>query len=311
MDRTLRLQALVAPLRDDVLSGAADIARVAVDTVRRAALESPAGDVLELRRELGEVGQAILDAQPVMAPLVALVAAILDAAGAASDLEGGREAVLGAAQAFRTDLGSRTARVATRAAALLPAPEQGPVLTLSSSSTVREALLANDDRGALEVTVLESRPMQEGRILAAALARAGVPVTLAVDAAASTLVRRSSMVLLGADSVGDAGVVNKVGSLAVASAARAAGVPVLVLTDETKILPVGFPQHLGSQRPAREVWQAPAGVRVWNQYFEAVPLDAVTSVVAESATMTPLEVEEYRRRIRLPEEVRAWAARHH
>jgi len=308
MDRTLRLEALVAPLRDDVLSGAADIARVAADAIRRAAHESPAGNVGELRQELADLGAAVLDAQPVMAPLVALVGDVLGAAGASSDLEGAREAARFAAESFRTGLGERTARVAARAAALLPAT--GPVLTLSSSSTVREALLANPARDALPVVVLESRPMQEGRILAAALARAGVPVTVAVDAAASTLVRQCSMVLLGADSIGDRGVVNKVGSLAAASEGRAAGVPVLVLVDETKILPSGFPQHLGGPRPSREVWQAPAGVRIWNQYFEAVPLDMVSSVVCEYATWTAPEVEAYREGIQVPEEVRAWAATH-
>jgi translation initiation factor eIF-2B subunit delta len=174
---------------------------------------------------------------------------------------------------------------------------------------VREALLANPGREALQVMVLESRPMLEGRLLAAALARAGVPVTLAVDAAASTLVRRCSMVLLGADSIGDAGVVNKVGTRTVTSEARAAGVPVLVLADDTKFLPPGFPQRLGGPRPSREVWQAPAGVRIWNEYFEAVPLESMTSVVSELATMTPEDVAEYRGRIRVPEEVRAWAER--
>lgn len=308
MDRDLRLDALVGPLRDDVLSGAADIARVAANIVRRAAQEIPAENVAELRRELADVGAAILDAQPVMAPLVTLVGAVLGAVEEASDVEGGREAARRTAERFRTDLGRRAARVAARAAALLP--EQGPVLTLSASSTVRQALLANPNLEALPVMILEGRPMQEGRLLAAELVRAGVPVTMAVDAAATTLVRQCAMVLLGADSVGDVGVINKVGSLALASAARAAGVPVLVLTDETKILPPGFPQPLGAQRPSREVWQAPPGVRVWNQYFEALPLDAVSSVVSESATMSPADVEEYRKRMQVPEEVRAWAARH-
>jgi translation initiation factor 2B subunit (eIF-2B alpha/beta/delta family) len=117
------------------------------------------------------------------------------------------------------------------------------------------------------------------------------------------------MVLLGADSIGDAGVVNKVGSVAVANAARAAGIPVLVLADETKILPLGFPQHLGDQRPSREVWHAPAGVRIWNRYFEALPMESVTSVVTETADLTPGDLERYRREIRLPEEVRDWARR--
>lgn len=306
MDGTLDLEALVTPLRDDVLSGAVDIARVATDVVRRAARRIETETVAGLRGGLADVGCAILDAQPAMAPLVTLVGAVLEAAGAAEDVQAGRDAACRVADEFRSDLGRRTSQVAARAAVLLP--REGAVLTLSSSSTVREALLANPYKEAVPVVVLESRPMQEGQHLAAALAHAGVPVTLAVDAAAATLVPGCAMVLLGADSIGDAGVVNKLGSLAVATAALAAGVPVLVLTDETKILPVGFPQHLGDQRPAREVWRPPAGVRIWNRYFETVPLDAVTSVVTESAGMTPAEVAAHRRGIEVPPELRAWAA---
>ena len=144
-------------------------------------------------------------------------------------------------------------------------------------------------------------------MLAAALAKVGVPVLFAVDAAAATLVRECAAVLLGADSVGDLGVVNKLGSLGAAQAASAAGVPVLVATDETKILPPGFPQRVADERPADEVWRAPANVRVWNRYFEAVPLEVVSSIITESATLTPAEVEDFRRAIRVPDEIRAWA----
>ena len=77
--------------------------------------------------------------------------------------------------------------------------------------------------------------------------------------------------------------------------------------DETKILPTGFPQHVADDRPPEEVWRAPAGVRVWNRYFESFELERVTTVVTESAALTPLEVEELRKGIVLPPGLRAWA----
>ena len=89
------------------------------------------------------------------------------------------------------------------------------------------------------------------------------------------------LVLLGADSIGDAGVVNKIGSASLAEPAHRMGKPVYVISDETKILPPGFPQHIRDDRPADEVWRAPAGVRVWNRYFETIPMDWVTAVVTE------------------------------
>lgn len=305
MDTSQRLDTLVAPLRADVVSGAAVVARMACEVMRRAAARLEAETPEELRSRLAELGVLVLDAQPAMAPLVALLRDVLGAVDGATGIAGAREAAKAAADAFRAGLETRAQVVAARASALLPA--EGSILTLSSSSTVRAALLQNAHRRTGPIIVLESRPMQEGHLTAAALSRAGVRVTVAVDAAAATLVPRCAMVLLGADSVGDAGVVNKLGSLAVAEAARRAGVPVLVAMDETKILPVGFPQHLGHDRPPEEVLRSIPGVRVWNRYFEAVPLDAVTSLVTESATLTPAELERHRAALAVPDVVRAWA----
>jgi translation initiation factor eIF-2B subunit delta len=278
---------------------------MAAEVVRRAAGRVPAESVPELRAALAEVGILALDAQPAMAPLAALVREVLDATDGASDVDSGRIAARKACDAFREGLETRAQVVASRVSGLLP--EQGDILTLSSSSTVRGALLHHAKRRQGRVIVLESRPMQEGRMMAAALARAGVPVLFAVDAAAATLVTGCGVLLLGADSVGDLGIVNKLGSLGAAQAASAAGVPVLVATDETKILPPGFPQRVADERPSEEVWRAPANVRIWNRYFEAVPLDIVSSIITESATLTPAGVEDFRRAIRVPDEIRAWA----
>ncbi len=306
MDRSPSLQPLVAPLRAEVLSGASVVARMASDAIARGADRAVAESVAEFRASIADLGIRILDAQPAMAPLVALLGAVLDAMDGAEDVSAARSAARRAALAFRESLEIHARTLAQRTAVLLP--EEGMVLTLSSSSAVRDALLHPARPRRLEVVVLESRPLQEGQLLAAALARHRVPVTVAVDAAAATLASRSSMVLLGADSVGDLGVVNKLGSAAAAHAARRAGVPVMVSTDGSKILPLGFPQHLADDRPGEEVLRAPAGVKVWNRYFEAVPVEDVTWIVTEAGVFGPEELARHRAGLHAPEEVRAWAA---
>lgn len=306
MEDSLRLDALVAPLRADVVSGASVVGRMAAEVVRRAAGRIPAQGPDDFRFAMGRVLTRVLDAQPAMAPLVALARDVLDALEDVDGVEAARTAATEAADHFRGGLDTRTQVVAGRASSLLP--KTGRVVTVSSSSTVKAALLHEAHARQVQVVCLESRPMQEGRLLASALAKEGVDVTLAVDAAAAAMVAGADMVLLGADALGDRGVVNKVGSVSLADAAAREGVPVHVLTDETKILPPGFPQHLADDRPAEEVWKAPAGVRIWNRYFEALPLDRVTSVLTERATRSPEEIEEVRKEISIPEELRSWAA---
>ncbi len=305
MDTDQPLDDLVAPLRADVLSGASAVGKIAAEVLRRAAIRVRAGSLEEYRWALGDVATRVLDAQPAMAPLVTLVRDVLAAVEASENLEAGRHAAARTAEAFRSGLQARTEAVAALAAPLLPLG--GTVVTTSSSATVLATLTHEGATGIERVICLESRPLREGESLATALAKAGVAVTFAVDAAASILMAECDMVLLGADSIGDLGVVNKIGSAGLVAAAVAHAVPVVVVSDETKILPRGFPQHLADDRSAEEVWHAPAGVRVWNRYFEPFALELVTQVVTESAVLTPPEVDELRVGIVLPDGLRAWA----
>ena len=305
MDTDQHLDALVAPLRADVVSGASVLGRIAAEVLGRAAMDIQAGSLEEYRSGLDEVSVKVLDTQPAMATLVTLVRDVLTSVEASADLEAARHAVVRTAEAFGSGLESRVESVAKRAAALIPSG--ATVATISCSSTVRTTLTHEGAQSIAQVICFESRPMREGEILAAALAKAGVAVTFAVDAAASTLMGECDTVLLGADSIGDLGVVNKIGSAGLVDAAIRQGVPVMVVSDETKILPTGFPQHLTDDRPPEEVWRAPAGVRVWNRYFEPFELERVTMVVTESDALTPAEVEALREGIVLPPGLQAWA----
>jgi translation initiation factor 2B subunit (eIF-2B alpha/beta/delta family) len=306
MDPEARFDDLVAPLRADVVSGAAALAHTASDVLRRAAVRLQAGSLAELRWGMGEVSRRVLDAQPAMAPLVTLVRDVMGALEQADSLEHGRHAAASAAAAFHAAFERRGGEVARAAARILPAG--GTVGTLSSSGTVRALLEAEAEPRGLSVVCFESRPMNEGRLLAAALAKAGADVTYAVDAAIDVLTPDCDLVVFGADSIGDLGVVNKIGSSALTRAARRARVPVYVLADETKLLPRGFPQILDDDRPGAEVWQAPAGVRVWNRYFEVVPTESIDGFVTERGVLSRKEIEEIRGGLELTAGLRAWAA---
>lgn len=300
------LDDLVAPLREDNVSGASALSRTAADVLRRAAVRLQAGSIDELRRGLGRVSEKILEAQPSMAPMVTLVRTALDAVEAEESLEDGRLAAANAAEAFRDGLDERTEAVVRAATEILPAG--GTVGTISRSGTVRRLLESEAGPRGIRVVCFESRPMNEGRGLAEALAEAGVDVTFAVDAAVDTLARECDIVVFGTDGVGDDGVVNKIGSAALARAAVQAGMPVHVLADDTKLLPRGYPIIVDDERPVAEVWDdAPAGVSVWNRYFEVVSAELVTGIVTEGGVRSPAEVEEIRGGLALPAGLRTWA----
>ncbi|MFO7260355.1 MAG: hypothetical protein DIU52_004310 [bacterium] len=302
------LDALVAPLRADVRGGAAELAGSAVALFEAALAESAATDVEDFRAFLSRLAARTLEAQPSMAPLVTLAATVLLAASGTASVEEARAATRRALDRFRERIRSASREAAARAEGLIPAG--GRVLTVSSSSTVRAALLEAAKRRSFDVVCLEGRPNFEGRSLAAALAAAGVRVTLAVDAAVAAVIRGCDVVLTGADSIGDLGVVNKIGTRPAAQAAKSAGIPIYALADTTKILPCGVPQLVEDDRPAAEVWpEAPPGVAIWNRYFEATPLSLFAGVVTEAGLRTPAELEELRAGLELPAELRRLLAR--
>jgi translation initiation factor 2B subunit (eIF-2B alpha/beta/delta family) len=294
---SMKLDALVAPVREDVHAGAAEITRLAIAAFEQV-VEGATG-VQTLRAELERLAVSLIEAQPAMAPLLRLAADVLEAPEEETALAPARALVHQALDAFRERLHAAPAEVAERAEVLIPLG--GSVLTVSASSTVRATLLEAARRRTFSVTCFESRPNLEGRALAESLARAGLDVTFAVDAAITSLVRGCDVVLVGADSIGDLGIVNKIGTRLAALAARGCGIPTYALTDTSKLLPPGFAQRVEDDRSADEVWRnAPAGIRVWNRYFEATPLAFFEGIVTERGLHGLDEVEQMRERIRLP-----------
>ena len=114
------------------------------------------------------------------------------------------------------------------------------VLTHSHSSTVREALFHAWNGGKkFSVICTESRPMNEGTILAKKLAEKGISVTLISDSAVFHFIDRSDIVLLGADSIIRTSIRNKIGTSGIAHYCKEKGIPCYSLCSTQKILSKG------------------------------------------------------------------------
>ncbi|MGC9974663.1 MAG: hypothetical protein ABSC36_04660, partial [Gaiellaceae bacterium] len=125
---------------------------------------------------------------------------------------------------------------AAKAIAVMLAPDiSGTVMTHSASGTVQEALVHTPPE---QVFCTISEPGGEGRGLAAKLRAKGVEVELISDNEGPEAARESDLVLLGADTVfRDGSLVNKIGTARIASAAKDAGVTVIVACETFKLAP--------------------------------------------------------------------------
>lgn len=292
----------------DRSSGSSSVAEAFLNQLERWAAIDRSAESTAFQASLLRFLREAQAAQPSMALIHQLAARALDVTGTGvrrgdkvSDL---RANLAQSCATERADLTAARAAVARTAAGLLD--RRGAwIATLSTSATVREALLEAKRRG-LEPRVLigEGRPGFEGRALAAALAAEKIPVWLMVDAALPLLLSQASAVWIGADAVTDQGAINKIGSFAAALAAREHSVPVYALADRRRFLPAATPALRIVEMPPNEVWETPAeGVQPRNVYFELVPMPLLRGIVVEDTVLGPTESAVTARERALPEEL--------
>jgi translation initiation factor 2B subunit (eIF-2B alpha/beta/delta family) len=281
----------IQTLHADNTSGAAEIARQAVEAMQQWLEQMGSADFAHWRAELIVFGRRLYAAQPAMAPLFHLVNDALLAIDSAATVAEAEGRVRHVAQTFLQQLDQAPARLLAAAWPLLAKAPR--ILTFSYSSSVLAVLRsAQAHHLPMQVFCTEGRPIMEGRRMAQRLAEAGIAVTFGIDAAVSAFAAQASLVLIGADGIACDGVVNKVGTTGVALAAQAAGVPCYVVAGRQKWLPAALSASaVGEPKPAEEVWpDPPAGVRLWNTYFECTPLDLFSGFIAEQGVLAPREL---------------------
>jgi translation initiation factor eIF-2B subunit delta len=293
---------------EDRDSGAADVAQALLSELEVWAAVDRSGSAPAFRAALLAWLRTAQAAQPTMGLIHQLAARALSVVDSGlirhEPVAALRAALAESCAAERDDLAAARREIARQAASLVT--DRGAwIATLSASGAVREAVLEARRSGREpRVLVAESRPRREGRELASALAAAGVPVWLVVDAALPLLLSQARMVWLGADAVTEQGVINKVGSFAAALAAREHSVPVYALAERRKFLPAGTGALKIEEMPAAEVWASPAdGVEPRNVYFEVVPMPLLRGVVVEDAVLPPGEAAALARERQLPGEL--------
>jgi len=153
--------------------------------------------------------------------------------------------------------------------------------------------------GKLHVFADETRPLWQGaRLTAWELQQAGIPVTVLCDNAAAFLMASGQVdcIMVGADRIAANGdTANKVGTLALAIAARRYGLPFYVLAPVSTLDP-SLPDGSGIEieyRAAEEIvrpWGrniAPQNVMVYAPAFDVTPAELITAIVTDRGIIRP------------------------
>lgn len=259
---------------------------------------------------LGESAARIRAARPTAVNLPwavdRLLATVGDAHAAGAPVDALADALRREADAILTEdramcraIGEHGATLLPDAARVLTHCNAGALATCGIGTALAPVYVAHARGHAVSVWADETRPLLQGsRLTAWELAEAGVPVTVIADGMAAALLRTGTIdaVLVGADRIaanGDAA--NKIGTYALALAARAHGVPFYVLAPSSTI-DAATPDGAGipiEERDGDEVRApmgrpaAPPDVAVWNPAFDVTPAALITAIVTDQGVMRP------------------------
>ena len=263
----------------------------------------PAGDA---RAALDRATALLREARPTAVNLARAVDRVRAAALAA---RGGEEAVAARAEAvaIHAEEEAASAGMAVHGADLLAGHRRllthcnTGALAAPGRGTALSVVAELADRGELDgVIACEARPLLQGaRLTVWELARLGIAHELIVDAAAAGLIRTGAVdaVLLGCDRVAANGdVANKVGTYGLALAARAAGIPFVVVgpTSTIDASAAGGDEIAIEERDADEVRLARGepltlpGTACRNPAFDVTPAELVTALVTERGVAAPV-----------------------
>jgi len=147
-------------------------------------------------------------------------------------------------------------------------------MLISYSSTIFNLLLKNKEKN-LNIYVLESRPLLEGRRVAEKLSYY-FQTNLIIDAAIGKFINQIDLVLIGIDSVlREVSIINKIGTYPLALLAKSNKIDVYAVGDSFKYnLRSQYGQEIIiEKKPSQEIYNKKTNnnLRIHNYYFEVTP----------------------------------------
>jgi len=286
---------LVDRVRKDEIGGAADTAKEVVDALAKLVRDSKAQDTRAL---VAEVDDAVLDIMRVMPSLAPAINALHRFVGSMErgEAEGASVAAMKTIlEKSRNDFfewsDNALGRVAQYGAEKVSQGDR--VFMYSMSSSVWRILRTAKQQGKdFEVVVTESRPGNEGLWTVTEMDKAGISVSVSIDACMGELIPHCQLAFAGADVISSTGhALNKAGTYPSALVAKACGVPFYIAADTLKFdsgTLFGLP-YRNEAFKREEVLDSsfPERVRVLGHLFDETPPDLITGVITELGILHP------------------------
>lgn len=279
-------------IRDMTIRGAGKIARAGATALGDMARNHSGGTLEDFREDLSAASKVILDSRPTAVSLWNGVHATVKGVDEAKTLDDAVQTVISNSEDFvRRSLGAVEiiARIGAKRIS-----DGDTIMTHCNSSAalgvIKEAHRQGKD---IKVFATESRPWRQGILTVNDLAKAGVDVTMIIDSAVRTVMRRTDKVFVGADTITSHGaLINKVGTSQLALAANEARVQFYVCSETYKFSPMTLFGDMVTieERDISEVvrpGEIPDSVKVFNPVFDSTPAKYIDAIITELGMISP------------------------
>ena len=226
---TRKTQNLLRGLIEDSTSGATEFVDKALEIIR-IQLERTTDQYKDIKEEIIYLSKQIINTRPSMAPLINTLGYFIHGLEKIN-----KKTLVKRLNKFNLDRQKRNESLELAFQTFLKRNKKFPlkIMVISYSSTIINLLLKNKEFN-IEIFVLESRPLLEGRKTAEILSEY-FKTHLIVDAGMGKFMDQIDLILIGADSIlKDGSIINKVGTYPLAVIANAENVDVYAVADSYK-----------------------------------------------------------------------------
>ncbi|MDR0198670.1 MAG: ribose 1,5-bisphosphate isomerase [Methanomassiliicoccaceae archaeon] len=287
----------VKAIKDMEVRGAGRIARTAAAALMELAASKEWKSIQTMRKEILVAKKRLAASRPTAVSLLNAIQYTLKGFDGCDNVKDAKELLIKNSEEFIKASLEAVAKIGIIGSRRIK--DGAVIMTHCNSSAAIECIKdAHRSGKRIKVYATESRPWRQGILTVNELAKEGIDVTLIIDGAVRSVMKKVDIVLVGADTITSNGsVINKIGTSQLALAANEAGVPFVVCSETYKISPQSLfgdtvtieERDIGEIIRAGEI---PDTVKVFNPVFDSTPAKYIDAIVTEMGIISPGSVYE-------------------
>ena len=287
----------VKAIKSMEIRGAGRIARAASAAMSELASSGEWKNISAMKKDVLGAKKKLVSSRPTAVSLLNAIQCTLKGFDACTDVNDAKELIVRNSDEFIKSSNEAVTKIGIIGSRRIK--DGATIMTHCNSSAALECIkVAHKSGKKIKVYATESRPWRQGILTVNELAKEGIDVTLIIDGAVRSVMKKIDIVMVGADTITSNGaVINKIGTSQLALAANESNVPFVVCSETYKISPQTLFGDMVTieERDIGEIikkGEISNNVKVFNPVFDSTPAKYIDAIVTETGIVSPGSVYE-------------------